>query len=119
MWEMPELLLYFSTAACWLVLSGLAWRASRPMLAAGGDLRADARPDMRVESFLAPIALVLHAMPRSWRFWIAARLAEYLAASDANANDESRSRFALERLALDGVDTRTWVPAAGMWNAHA
>ena len=24
MWEMPELLLYFSTAACWLVLSGVA-----------------------------------------------------------------------------------------------
>ena len=55
---MPELLLYFSTAACWLLLSGLAWRASRPALAAGPDVRADMRP----ENFLVPVALVLHAM---------------------------------------------------------
>jgi ABC-type uncharacterized transport system permease subunit len=55
---MPELLLYFSTAACWLLLSGLAWRASRPALAGGPDVR----PDMRVESLLVPVALVLHAM---------------------------------------------------------
>jgi ABC-type uncharacterized transport system permease subunit len=56
--EMPELLLYFSTAACWLVLSGLAWRSSRPALAGGPEIRAE----VRVESFLAPVALVLHAM---------------------------------------------------------
>ena len=55
---MPELLLYFSTAACWLLLSGLAWRASRPALAGGPELRHD----MRVEGLLAPVALVLHAM---------------------------------------------------------
>jgi ABC-type uncharacterized transport system permease subunit len=55
---MPELLLYFSTATCWLLLSGLAWRASRPALAGGPDVR----PDMRAESFLVPVALVLHAM---------------------------------------------------------
>ena len=56
---MPELLLYFSTAACWLLLSGLAWRASRPALAGGPEV---ARPDMRLESLLVPVALVLHAM---------------------------------------------------------
>jgi len=55
---MPELLLYFSTAACWLLLSGLAWRASRPALATGPDVRAD----MRAENFIVPVALVLHAM---------------------------------------------------------
>ena len=55
---MPELLLYFSTAACWLLLSGLAWRASRPALAGGPEMR----PDMRFESLLVPVALVLHAM---------------------------------------------------------
>jgi ABC-type uncharacterized transport system permease subunit len=59
---MPELLLYFSTAACWLVLSGLAWRASRPALAGGPEVRPAMRADMRPESWLAPIALVLHAM---------------------------------------------------------
>ena len=56
---MPELLLYFSTAACWLVLSGLAWRASRPALAAGP---VAVRGEMRVEGLVAPVALVLHAM---------------------------------------------------------
>ena len=55
---MPELLLYFSTAACWLLLSGLAWRASRPALAAGPAVRAE----LRVDSLVAPVALVLHAM---------------------------------------------------------
>jgi len=55
---MPELLLYFSTAACWLLLSGLSWRASRPALAGGPEVR----PDMRFESLLVPVALVLHAM---------------------------------------------------------
>jgi ABC-type uncharacterized transport system permease subunit len=59
---MPELLLYFTTAACWLVLSGLAWRASRPALATGPGLPPEARTDMKVESLLAPVALVLHAM---------------------------------------------------------
>jgi len=56
--EMPDLLLYFSTAACWLLLSGVAWRASRPALAAGPS----ARGDMRVENVLVPVALVLHGM---------------------------------------------------------
>ena len=55
---MPELLLYFSTAACWLLLSGLAWRASRPAFAAGPAVRAE----LRVDSLIAPVALVLHAM---------------------------------------------------------
>jgi ABC-type uncharacterized transport system permease subunit len=55
---MPELLLYFSTAACWLVLSGLAWRASRPALAGGPEVRTD----MRAEGLVVPVALVMHAM---------------------------------------------------------
>ena len=59
---MPELLLYFTTGACWLLLSGLAWRATHPALAGGPPVRSEARSDMRPESLLAPIALVLHAM---------------------------------------------------------
>lgn len=55
---MPDLLLYFSTAACWLLLSGVAWRASRPALAGGPP----ARGDMRIENVVVPVALVLHAM---------------------------------------------------------
>jgi ABC-type uncharacterized transport system permease subunit len=56
--EMPDLPLYFSTGGCWLVLSGLAWRASRPALAGAPA----ARTELRVEPFLVPVALVLHAM---------------------------------------------------------
>ena len=55
---MPDLLLYFSTAVAWLLLSGIAWRASRPALAAGPDSRAELRLDM----VLVPVALVLHGM---------------------------------------------------------
>src|SRR5829696_2956380 len=56
---MPDLLLYFSTAACWLLLSGLAWKAARPAVAGG----AAALPaEVRIESVLVPVALVLHAM---------------------------------------------------------
>jgi ABC-type uncharacterized transport system permease subunit len=55
---MPDLPLYFSTAGCWLALSALAWRASRP--AAAGP--AVVHGALRVESILVPVALVLHAM---------------------------------------------------------
>ena len=55
---MPDLLLYFSTAACWLLLSGVAWRASRPAMAGGPAPRSD----MRIESVVVPVALVLHGM---------------------------------------------------------
>ena len=54
---MPDLLLYFSTLACWLALSGVAWRASRPALAG-----AAAASEMRLEIVVVPVALVLHAM---------------------------------------------------------
>ena len=56
--EMPDLLLYFSTAACWLLLSAVAWRASRPVTDGG----APARGDMRIENVVVPVALVLHGM---------------------------------------------------------
>ena len=39
-------------------MSGLAWRASRPQLAGGPEIRSD----MRVEALLVPVGLVLHAM---------------------------------------------------------
>src|SRR5687767_16027843 len=55
---MPDLPLYFSTAACWLALAALAWRAARP--APAGALAV--RGEVRTESFLVPVALVLHGM---------------------------------------------------------
>lgn len=63
---MPDLLLYFSTAACWLLLSAMAWRASRPRAlatAAGGPAAEPGRPsDLRADAILVPVALVLHGM---------------------------------------------------------
>jgi ABC-type uncharacterized transport system permease subunit len=56
--EMPDLILYFSTAACWLLLSGMAFRASRPVAAGVPAVRGDAR----FEIILVPVALVLHGM---------------------------------------------------------
>ena len=56
---MPDLPLYFSTAACWLLLSGLAWRASRP--APAGAAPAP-RGELRIDGLLVPVALVLHAI---------------------------------------------------------
>ena len=56
---MPDLPLYFSTVAAWLVLSGRAWRASRGTPVAQGPV---IRRDVNLESVLYPVALVLHAM---------------------------------------------------------
>ena len=55
---MPDSLLYFSTAACWLALSALAWRAARPAVALGPAPASE----LRVENLLVPVALVLHAI---------------------------------------------------------
>jgi len=55
---MPDLLLYFSTAACWLLLSGVAWRASRPAIA-GASATATEIP---FEIVVVPVALVLHGI---------------------------------------------------------
>jgi len=59
---MPELLLYFSTAACWILVCALAWRAGRrPALASAPAMPAgSARSDFRFETFLVPLGLVLH-----------------------------------------------------------
>ena len=55
---MPDSLLYFSTAAGWLLLSAMAWRASRPAFAGAPG----ARPEAPFEVVVVPIALVLHGM---------------------------------------------------------
>ena len=56
---MPDLLLYFSTAAAWLLLSAMAWRAARPAIAGA---MTSAREEFRPETVLVPVALVIHAM---------------------------------------------------------
>lgn len=56
---MPDLLLYFTTAASWLLLSAAAWRAARPAVAGGPPAPRD---DARLEAVFVPVALVLNAM---------------------------------------------------------
>jgi ABC-type uncharacterized transport system permease subunit len=55
---MRDSALYFSTAACWLALAALAWRAAHaPAPAAPAPGGA-----FRIEAVLLPVALVLHGM---------------------------------------------------------
>jgi hypothetical protein len=54
----------------------------------------------------------------SWRMWVTCRLAEYLvSARTAALNTLEPWEYALERLSLAGIDTRTWIPANAMWPA--
>jgi ABC-type uncharacterized transport system permease subunit len=58
---MRDSALYFSTAACWLALAALAWRAAHaPAPPAGGGTQAGGA--FRLEGVLLPVALVLHGM---------------------------------------------------------
>ena len=57
---MRDSALYFSTAACWLALAALAWRAAHAPAAAG--IGAPAGGAFRLEGVLLPVALVLHGM---------------------------------------------------------
>jgi ABC-type uncharacterized transport system permease subunit len=54
---MPDLLLYFITAACWLALSAMAFRATRPAVAA-----VPGPGEPRFDAVLVPVALMLHGM---------------------------------------------------------
>lgn len=47
----------------------------------------------------------------SWRSRICNRLASALVTARMATGGNSRPHFAVERLALDGIDTRTWTPA--------
>ncbi|MEO8382038.1 MAG: hypothetical protein ABI779_20415 [Acidobacteriota bacterium] len=51
----------------------------------------------------------------SWRRWLTDRLAVALTAACA-AGASSAVRFALQRIALEGVDVQSWTPAAMPWD---
>jgi hypothetical protein len=51
----------------------------------------------------------------SWRLWLTHRLARALLAARGAPEGLEPWRFALERLRLEGIDTGTWTPAAGLW----
>jgi ABC-type uncharacterized transport system permease subunit len=58
---MPGYLLHFSTAALWLALAVIVWRAASPAATAPGAAPADVNAGM-LPSLLLPIALVLHGI---------------------------------------------------------
>ena len=52
----------------------------------------------------------------SWRLWLTNRLATaLLAAKGARSRAVEPWQFALERVRLEGVDTRTWTPDGAIW----
>lgn len=55
--------------------------------------------------------------PISWRLWVAQRLAAYLIETlSVELKHLQPWEFARERLRLNGIDVRTWVPAANIWS---
>jgi hypothetical protein len=53
---------------------------------------------------------------RSWRLWLATRLASYLVEARAAGGETEPWRFALERIRLDGIDTGSWAPVSTGWD---
>ncbi len=54
---------------------------------------------------------------RSWRLWLAGRLASYLVEGRVGGGGaEEPWRFALERVRLDGIDVESWAPASTGWD---
>jgi len=47
----------------------------------------------------------------SWRLWLCRRLASYVSTAQRAGRAHDAERFALERVALDGVDPSTWEPS--------
>jgi hypothetical protein len=54
----------------------------------------------------------------SWRLWIVGRLASALVAAKMTPNASEPWRYALERIALEGVNASTWVPSQAMFSAR-
>ena len=63
---------------------------------------------------------LLNWQPReSWRLWLTNRLANALLTAKRTPAEATHRRpawqYALERLQLEGIDTETWTPNAGLW----
>jgi len=54
----------------------------------------------------------------SWRLWVVGRLASALVAAKTASNADEPWRYALERIALEGIDASTWVPSQGVFAAR-
>jgi hypothetical protein len=58
-------------------------------------------------------------MAESWRLWVVGRLVSALVAARTASNAGEPWGYALERIALEGVDTSTWVPSQGVFAARS
>ena len=54
----------------------------------------------------------------SWRLWVAGQLASALVAAKTASNIVEPWRYALERIALEGIDPSTWVPSQRVFAAR-
>ncbi len=55
----------------------------------------------------------------SWRVWVTNRLASALIAAKNHPDcDRQFWQFALDRLALEGVDTQNWIPSESIWTTN-
>ena len=58
---------------------------------------------------------LLDARRESWRLWVANRLAGGLVHAQAAGGGVEPWEFAIDRLALEGVDPATWLPGETIW----
>jgi hypothetical protein len=56
---------------------------------------------------------------QSWRQWIAARVAIAVLSARSDAGPLDVVPFVLQRIELDGIDSRTWTPRLALWREHA
>jgi hypothetical protein len=56
------------------------------------------------------------SLPESWRLWITNRLAVALIAAKSGSVNIEPWQFALQRLRIEGVDTKTWAPNQQVWS---
>jgi hypothetical protein len=108
-----KLVAYFDTRERALECGEMLAEALRDTPAQGVPFSADAGADGLVSWGIDPPERPGWVGDASWRRWVCRRLAHYLAtALAAPAADASPTRFATERLRLDGVDTQSWAPDA-------
>jgi hypothetical protein len=109
-----KLVAYFDTRERALECGEMLAEALAGTPTQGVPFSADAGADGLVSWGIDPPERPGFVADASWRRWVCRRLAHYLTAAMAAPADAAASptRFAMERLQLDGVDTHSWAPDA-------
>lgn len=88
----------------------------------GVPFTAEATPDGLVSWGMDPPSherLLGAPFQESWRLWVTNRLASALVHARHAGGDVEPWEFAVDRLALEGVDPATWLPTDTMWPVFA